>query len=105
LKDRRQNQSQDFSRVNKTKLKLMSHGRLPQPRIDLPDNVETFQYSSQQLNIWEFQKDQLRKTISNDRSKHYTYSKDHLSLAFPIVNEAEVALEEKSRNQARWKTA
>ena len=54
MKDRRQNQSQDFSRVNKTKLKLMSHGRLPQPRIDLPDNVETFQYSSQQLNIWEF---------------------------------------------------
>lgn len=35
----------------------MNTGRLPQPRIDLPANVDVFQYSCQKLNIWEFQKE------------------------------------------------
>jgi hypothetical protein len=56
----------------------------------LPAGVEVFSYSGQKLNIWEFQKEQLRKTISNDNNNFYTYAKDFLSLAFPKVNEAEI---------------
>ena len=37
-------------------------------------------------------------------SKFYTYSAEHLSLAFPIVNENEIALKEKEENERRWKT-
>jgi hypothetical protein len=33
----------------------------------------------------------LRKHIAEDNSKFYTYGKDYLSLAFPRVNEAEIA--------------
>ena len=47
------------------------------------------------MNIWEFQKEQLRKHIANDPSNFYTYSKEHLSLAFPLVNENEIKMKEK----------
>jgi len=33
----------------------------------------------------------LRKTIAADNSNFYTYAKDFLSLAFPRVNEYEIA--------------
>ena len=33
----------------------------------------------------------------------YTYSKDHLSLAFPLVNEHENALTAIQENAKRWK--
>ena len=82
----------------------MGSGKLPQPRIDLPAGVEVFPYSSQKLNIWEFQKEQLRKTIAADNSNFYTYAKDHLSLAFPRVNEYEIAQKMKMDNQNGWKT-
>lgn len=39
-----------------------------------------------------------------DPSNHYTYSKDHLSLAFPIVNENELFMKEKEENESKWKT-
>ena len=82
----------------------MNTGRLPQARIDLPPNVEVFQYSCQKLNIWEFQKEQLRKHIAEDKGNFYTYAKDFLSLAFPRVNEQEAALKQKQDNQTLWKT-
>jgi len=56
------------------------------------------------MNIWEFQKEQLRKHIANDPSNFYTYSKEHLSLAFPVVNENEIKMKEKEDNESRWKT-
>ena len=34
----------------------------------------------------------------------YRYSPDHLSLAFPLVNENEIEVKEKEANQSRWKT-
>ena len=56
------------------------------------------------MNIWEFQKEQLRKHIANDPSNFYTYSKEHLSLAFPLVNENEIKIKEKEASEAKWKT-
>ena len=82
----------------------MNTGRLPQPRIDVPADVEIFQYSCQKLNIWEFQKEQLRQHIAEDKSKFFTYAKDFLSLAFPRVNEHEAALQEKQKSIAAWKS-
>lgn len=104
LREREMCQSQDFMKSNIHQLKMMSSGRLPQARIDLPQGVDVYPYSCQKLNIWEFQKEQLRKTISNDAHNFYTYSKEHLSLAFPRVNENELAQNEKQQNQSAWKT-
>ena len=47
----------------------------------------------------------MRSEIAKDPTKFYTYSSEHLSLAFPIVNENEIAVREKEANEARWKTA
>lgn len=44
----------------------MSMGRPPKERMSIPEGVEVFMYGNQKLNIWEFQKEQLRKQISND---------------------------------------
>lgn len=46
----------------------------------------------------------LRKKIIADKKNFYTYSVDHLSLAFPMVNENEIKQAEKDLNQSRWKT-
>ena len=43
--------------------------------------------------------------MSNDKRNFFTYSKDHLSLAFPLVNEHEAARQAKLDNQAKWKNA
>ena len=82
----------------------MSSGRPPKERLNIPEGVDVFQYGNQKLNIWEFQKEQMRVKIAQDPSKFYTYSAEHLSLAFPIVNENEISIKEKEENEARWKT-
>jgi hypothetical protein len=46
----------------------------------------------------------VRKQITNDTKNFYTYSKDYLSLAFPLINENEIKMKEKENNEARWKT-
>jgi len=46
----------------------------------------------------------LRQKIAQDQTKFYTYSAEHLSLAFPIVNENEIAQKAKEHNEANWKT-
>ena len=56
------------------------------------------------MNIWEFQKEQLRKNIAQDNANFYTYAKDYLSLAFPRVNEYEIAQNAKLDNEKGWKT-
>ena len=73
-------------------------------RMEIPEGVEVFMYSGQRLNYYEQQKEQLRKTISQDKGNFYTYSPEHLSLAFPVVNENEIAYNEKMMNQSKWKT-
>jgi hypothetical protein len=73
-------------------------------RIEVPEGVEVFMYSGQRLNYYEQQKEELRKTISKDKGNFYTYSPEHLSLAFPVVNENEIAYNEKMMNQSKWKT-
>lgn len=70
----------------------------------IPEGVEVFMYGNQKLNIWEFQKEQVRKQITNDTKNFYTYSKDYLSLAFPLINENEIKMKEKEDNEMRWKT-
>jgi len=46
----------------------------------------------------------LRQEIAKDPSKFYTYSAEHLSLAFPVVNENEIQLKAKEENERLWKT-
>jgi len=47
----------------------------------------------------------MRKQIDEDaKSKFFTYSKKYLSLAFPLVDFAEVDYKEKLSNESRWKT-
>jgi len=46
----------------------------------------------------------LRKQIQNDNQHFYTYSKEHLSLSFPLVNENEIKMREKAENESKWKT-
>ena len=46
----------------------------------------------------------MRVKIAQDPTKFYTYSADHLSLAFPLVNENEIAVKAKEDNESRWKT-
>ena len=82
----------------------MNSGRPLKQRVEVPDGVEVYPYGNQKLNIWEFQKEQLRKHIANDPSNFYTYSKDYLALSFPMVNEAEIVMREKVENETKWKT-
>ena len=46
---------------NKELLKSLSIGRPPKERMNIPEGVEVFMYGNQKLNIWEFQKEQMRK--------------------------------------------
>ena len=100
----RELEHKDFMYTNKALVKSMCTGRPAKARIELPQDVDTYGYSSQKLNIWEFQKEQLRKHISQDRSNFYTYSKEHMSGAFPLVNEHEIAVKAKIANETAWKT-
>lgn len=94
----------DFVDTNRRHLRNMSTGRPLKPRLEIPEGMEVFAYGGQKLNIWEQQKENLRDEIAKDSGKFYTYSKEHLSLAFPIVNENQIAVKEKMENEARWKT-
>ena len=42
--------------------------------------------------------------ISNDKEHFYSYSKEFLSGAFPMVNEAQVHMKEKAESESRWLT-
>lgn len=46
----------------------------------------------------------MRKVIANDPEHFYTYSKDCLSGAFPIVNENEIKIKAKLQSESRWIT-
>ena len=89
---------------NKELLKSMSIGRPPKERMNIPEGVEVFMYGNQKLNIWEFQKEQMRKQIASDNKNFYSYSENFLSLAFPLINENEMKMKEKEESEARWKT-
>ena len=52
-------------------------------------------YASQKLNFYDFQKEELRKKLAHDKDTFFTYSKQYLSLAFPMVNEHEIAMKAK----------
>lgn len=95
---------QDFIISNRRTIRNMSTGRPLKQRIEVPDGVEVFPYGSQQNNIWETQKEQLRKLIENDKAHFYTYSKEYLSQSFPLVNENLINVKNKQDNESRWKT-
>jgi len=42
--------------------------------MNIPEGVEVFMYGNQKLNIWEFQKEQMRKQIATDNTNFYSYS-------------------------------
>ena len=46
----------------------------------------------------------MRNHIAKDPSNFYTYSKEHLSLSFPLVNENQIKMKEKQHNESKWKT-
>ena len=94
----------DMIEKNMGKLRAMSTGKPLKERLFIPDGVDVFQYGAQKLNVWEFQKEQLRQEMAKDNTKFYTYSKDYLSLAFPLVNENEIVQKAKEDNESRWKT-
>lgn len=73
-------------------------------RLELPEGAEVYLYSGQKLNYFEQQKEEIRKSVANDKAHFYTYSPDHLSLAFPVVNENEIEVKEKMLNQSKWRT-
>jgi len=104
MKQRGEEPVPDFKRMNIETVHNMNTGRPLKQRIEVPDGVEVYPYGAQKQNIWEFQKEQLRKHIANDPTNYYTYSKEHLSLAFPLVNENEIKMNEKEANEAAWKT-
>lgn len=85
------NTQQDFIYTNVISLKDMSKGSPPKKRIEVPQDFEVFGYSGQKLNIWDFQKDQLRKHIQKETGKLYTYSEKYLGGAFPVVEMQELS--------------
>ena len=94
----------DFISTNREAITEMTQGRPLRERIKVPEGVEVYMYSGQKLNVNEFQKEKLRKKLADDKSNFYSYSKDHLSLAFPLVNEHEIDSKAKAANQAKWLT-
>ena len=60
LNMRNQQPPKDYQMLHGDFLKSISHGRPPQERLNIPEGVDVFQYGNQKLNIWEFQKEQLR---------------------------------------------
>ena len=70
----------------------------------MPDGYEVHPYGGQKNNIWEVQKEQMRQVISQDKEHFYTYSKNSLAGAFPIVNENEVKVKAKLESESRWMT-
>lgn len=55
-------------------------------------------YSGQKLNVNEFQKEKMSKWLAEDTANFYSYSKDFLSLAFPLINEHEIDVKAKQAN-------
>lgn len=104
LRQRKEEDMKDYQRINIQTVHKMNSGRPLKQRIEVPEHVEVYPYGNQKGNIWEFQKEQLRKQIAKDSSNFYTYSKEHLSLSFPLVNENQIKVKEKEDNESRWKT-
>ena len=104
LRARAAGEATDFADANKRAIRNASTGRPLKPRLEIPDGMEVYAYGGQKLNIWEQQKESLRDEIAKESGKFYTYSKEHLSLAFPVVNENQIAVKAKMENEARWKT-
>ena len=96
--------SQNFIRNNKKHLKSLEPGLNSKPRLELHEGYEPFNYGGQKMNIYEMQKEQVRKTIAGDKEHFYTYSKEYLSGAFPLVNEHEARVKAKVDSEARWLT-
>ena len=101
---RHQIASMDYIRGNKRTLKAMSSGRPPKARVEVPDGFEIHPYGNQKNNIWEMQKEQMRKVISTDQEHFYTYSKEYLGGQFPLVNVNEIKQNEKKSTEALWIT-
>jgi uncharacterized protein YydD (DUF2326 family) len=63
-------------------------GKKPlQERLEAPAGVDFFMYSSQKLNIYDLQKEQIRNKVANDKKNFYSYSTDFMTLSFPVVDE------------------
>jgi len=102
LKNRMVASSSDFIDRNKKYVRTITVQKQPQARIDLPECFEYHPYGNQKNNIWEVQKDQLRKIVANDKEHFYTYSKEFLSGSFPLVNEHQVRMQAKLDSEKKW---
>ena len=66
LQQRYANPPPDMLEKNMGKLRAMSTGKPLKERLYIPDGVDVFQYGAQKLNVWEFQKEQLRQEMAKD---------------------------------------
>ena len=46
----------------------------------------------------------LRKKLSEEQDNFYTYSAEHLTLSFPMVNEGDEVTKEREEAKSKWKT-
>ena len=97
LRERSMSPKIDYLGQHIQSIRSIDLGKGLKPRIDIPDNIKLYGYGNQKLNLWEFQKDQLRHQVASDTKHHYTYSKDYLQAAFPLTNEIEAAAIEKAQ--------
>jgi len=61
IKKRQVDEVADFKYKNIELVHSMNSGRPLVKRLDIPDGVDVFQYGGQKLNIWEFQKENMRQ--------------------------------------------
>ncbi|CAK9115561.1 Uncharacterized protein FLJ43738 [Durusdinium trenchii] len=66
------------------------------------ENQQAFMYSGQKLNFVERQQDQMRQRLAQHTGITYTYSSEFQSLAFPLVNEEQIARDEKHQARERF---
>lgn len=66
-----------------------------------PDD-KVYMYSQQRKNYYADYFDQLRVKLSHDKNNFYTYSKDYLTLSFPMIKNSNLKYDEYLENKKKW---
>jgi hypothetical protein len=84
----------------------MCSGRELKKRIELsPDAPDIHNYGNQRHNFNEIQKLMVRKHVQeNNKKNYYTYSREYLGAAFPVVDPQHQAQAEIRAREAKFKT-
>lgn len=97
IKKRAEEGPKNFNGTYKEQVKYQSDiNKLSKPddkvRID-PGNSEVYIYSGQKLNSTEILKQQMAEEYAKDKNHFYSQSTDHLTLAWPVVDEDQLKRE------------